>query len=535
MWPYVALALGALLLPVVSTPMPPLLDYPSHFARMWLLAGGMEVAPLDGMFRADWSGAWTNVGIDILAATLGRVLGLWVLGPATVGAAVLLPALGIVLLNRAVFGGWHWWQAGFAVLAWNSTVLAGFLNFQIGVGLAFVAAALEPSLWRGVAASGPNQAGRGVGGSRALLMRVAAAAALLAWHPFATGLYGVLLAASGFGDGRWADVRASFGRRVARGMGRAGPATVLPVGAYLLLSSNLPIGHDPARPFDIWDLYSFETKVATFMSAISTYDRRLDVAAVALLWVAARVVASGPLFRVHAGLGLAAVGMLMLALVVPSVLADAVYVDWRFSIMGLLTLAAAVRPEVATVRQGRGLAMALMVLGVARSLWIADVWRERQADISALQDVLAAVPAGAAVLPVQHGWRLEAEMPRGRLLAIGVPTYLNLAAWAVPLRHAFVPTLFATPGKQPLRIRPPWSDITASGEALADVARMHEAEAVTGADHEAGYVTRWRERFGYVLVLNAQQPDATDEASIQELELMRDTGFLRLYRVRGGP
>jgi len=41
----------------------------------------------------------------------------------------------------------------------------------------------------------------------------------------------------------------------------------------------------------------------------------------------------------------------------------------------------------------------------------------------------------------------------------------------------------------------------------------------------------WRERFDYVLVLNAQVPDADDEASVPELELLADRGFARIYRI----
>ena len=45
--------------------MPPLLDYPNHFARIWLLAGGAGAQPVSGFYAVDWSGAWTNIGIDV--------------------------------------------------------------------------------------------------------------------------------------------------------------------------------------------------------------------------------------------------------------------------------------------------------------------------------------------------------------------------------------------------------------------------------------------------------------------------------------
>jgi len=115
---------------------------------------------------------------------------------------VLLPPLGAVLLNRAVFGGWHWWQAGFALLAWNSTLLAGFLNFQIGLGLALLAAAADPALRR----AGPLGA---------VPLRMALGTVLLVFHPFAAGLYGVLLAGLAFGaEAGPHGERMPFGRRI---------------------------------------------------------------------------------------------------------------------------------------------------------------------------------------------------------------------------------------------------------------------------------------------------------------------------------
>jgi hypothetical protein len=49
----IILGLGTLVLPVALTRVAPLLDYPNHLARIWLLAGGAVHAPLDGIYRVD--------------------------------------------------------------------------------------------------------------------------------------------------------------------------------------------------------------------------------------------------------------------------------------------------------------------------------------------------------------------------------------------------------------------------------------------------------------------------------------------------
>lgn len=515
----VVLALGTLVLPVALTHMPPLLDYPNHLARMWLLAGGAEQAPLDGIYGVDWSGASTNIGIDLLAATLGRLVGGWVLAPLLLGAAVLLPPLGAVLLNRVVFGGWHWWQAGFAVLAWNSTLLAGFLNFQIGLGLALLAAATDPAAirWAGPLGAAPLRMGLG--------------AMLLVFHPFAAGLYGVLLAGLAFGaDHGLPGGQTPFGRRVRRAAATAGLGVGLPVACFLLLAPTLPGGHAPAGVYDIWAGFTPGNKALTLLSAIATYDLRLDTVAVLLLWAAARLVASGPLLRYHAGLMLSALGLLALAVLVPSTLGGTAFVDWRFPVMAVLTAAAALRPGLRSARAGQAMAVALMLLALARTGWIAGIWRERQADVAAVEGVLAFVPAGAAVLPVEHTGT-DGASPRGRVLAVGLPFYWHLPSLAVPLRHAFVPTLFTAPGKQPLRVLPPWAEISVLEGMPAPVRYLHAFAPSPQASYMMGYMAHWRGRFDYMLVLDADMPDADDAALVPGLELLADRGFARLYRI----
>ncbi|MGO7800727.1 hypothetical protein ACC710_38080, partial [Rhizobium ruizarguesonis] len=46
---------------------PPILDYPNHYARIWLLSGGIGDQPFPEIYAVDWNRTFTNVGIDVLA------------------------------------------------------------------------------------------------------------------------------------------------------------------------------------------------------------------------------------------------------------------------------------------------------------------------------------------------------------------------------------------------------------------------------------------------------------------------------------
>jgi hypothetical protein len=517
------LALGAPLVPVALVPMPPLFDYHNHFARLWLLMGGVAQAPLAAMYAVDWSGAATNIGIDLIAAALSGVLEAETLLPALLGVALVLPPLGLVMLHRAVFGGWHWWQLGFGVLAWNTTVLEGFLNFHIGLGLALLAAAADGRL-------------RAQPPAALFAIRATIAAVALVVHPFAALFYAVLLAALALGPQPFAERRA---RRL-RAAIWAGAAAALPVLLLVLFAPALPGADQAAGQRILWTGYAPRAKAAMLLSAVWTYGLKRDLAFVALFAMPVGWAILRRRLAVHGGLLLAAMGLVVLALVTPAKVAGAWQADARFPAMALLAGVAALRPgpRLLHPRAEAALAGALVLLVGARAAWILSIWHERRADVAAVERVLAHVPPGAAVLPMEHrfDWKMwqpgMVRPPRGRHVGPGHPATWHLATLAVPRRHAFVPTLFAARGKQPLRVLPPWDEIAQQDAELVSAGLLPDPDPGLLRRSSADYVRHWRTRFDYLLLLNADLPDvAGGLPDLPELELLEDAGFVRLYRI----
>lgn len=517
------LALGAPLVPVALVPMPPLFDYHNHFARLWLLMGGAAQHPLAAMYGVDWSGAATNIGIDLIAAALAGVLDAEALLPALLGVSLVLPPIGLVMLHRAVFGGWHWWQVGFGVLAWNTTVLEGFLNFHIGLGLALLAVAADG----GLRARPP---------ATVFTIRAAIAAVALVVHPFAALFYAVLLGALALGPRPFAERR---GARL-RAAIWAGAAAALPVLLLVLFAPALPGADQAPAQRIMWTGYAPRAKADMLLSAVWTYGLKRDLAFVALFAAPVAWALLRQRLAVHGGLVLAAAMMVALALITPAKVAGAWQADARFPAMALLAGVAALRPGPGVLRSRAeaALAGALVLLVSARAGWILTIWQERCADVAAVERVLAHVPPGAAVLPVEHrfDWKLwhpgMARPPRGRHVGPGHPATWHLATLAVPRRHAFVPTLFAARGKQPLRVLPPWDDIAQQDAEIVSASLLPDPDPDLLARSSADYMQHWRTRFDYLLLLNADLPDSMGGLrELPELELVEDADFARLYRI----
>ncbi len=93
-------------------------------------------------------------------------------------------------------------------------------------------------------------------------------------------------------------------------------------------------------------------------------------------------------------------------------------------------------------------------------------------------------------------------------------------------RKAYVPTVFAEPGKQPITVLPPYDEThEVSGGLLGtpDDLRHENGDA-------AGYLPHWQAHFDYILLINADK-----EQKARGLDphacLVTDQGYARLYRV----
>jgi hypothetical protein len=168
----------------------------------------------------------------------------------------------------------------------------------------------------------------------------------------------------------------------------------------------------------------------------------------------------------------------------------------------------------------------------ARTTGVAWSWARMEPQLAATERVIADLPEGARVLPLQHrptaSVRLHA--PAGRyLFNLGNATFSHYPLLAVPLRQAFVPTIFALRGKQPIEIRPAWTACSApDGGRLVSVNGLGRHPG----PKDPAYMNRWRSCFDFILVLNADLPDAGGPfVPPPGVSLVADRGFAQLWRI----
>jgi hypothetical protein len=138
-WPAALIGLSMVLLaPLLIVDVPPLLDYPNHLARLFVLASLPHDPIVARFYAAHWS-IIPNLALDLAGPPLLHILPVHVVGRLLIAAAILLPVLGTIAYHAALGG--RWWALGVGLVAYNSCLHGGFLNFQIGIGVALLLAA----------------------------------------------------------------------------------------------------------------------------------------------------------------------------------------------------------------------------------------------------------------------------------------------------------------------------------------------------------------------------------------------------------
>jgi hypothetical protein len=435
-WSCFAVLLAVVALPVLSTVLPPLFDYPNHLARMRVLAEGGN-----RFYAVRWA-PLPNLAEDLIVPPLARLIPLETAGELFVIMIFGLIAGGTLCLNRAATGGWRMWPLAAFLLLYNRSLLWGFLNYLFGLGAALLAAALWLS-WE----------------SRPPLLRVVASAfaALVCFfcHLAAFGVYGATIcgielppAAAELYARRWP----ALSRRAAIF------AAQFVIPAALLLhwrqqTADRGISYDGLRKFDL------------LFSVFDNYSRGFDIACFALfasllIWLAW----TGRL-GLDPRLGSAA-GLLFAAyLAAPDRVFGGSGLDHRLPLAVLLLGIAGSAPRFPRRRAAVVIGAAAALLLALRIAVIERVWLRADRLYSADLAGIDALPRGA---------RLAVAYPPDMIHVVAVPE-VHLPAMAVVRRDAFVPTLFALPGQQPIVLRPPWA-------AVADMAQPPVLwAALTGA------------------------------------------------------
>jgi hypothetical protein len=426
LWVWVGFALALILVavPVLSTVLPPLLDYPNHLARMHLLLEGG-----DAFYAVRWA-ALPNLAEDLIVPSLARLMPLDIAAKLFLVMIFALLSGGAIWLNRAATSSWRLWPLLAFLFLYNRTFLWGFLNYLFGVGIALCGAALWLTLegkrfWPRILSSS--------------LMALACYFS----HIAAFGFYALVILGIE-AEPAVTELRARLWPALTRRIFVAAAQFVAPV--VLLLSESRPAEPGTISYGAIW------RKADLLFSVVDNYDRMFDIACFGLFVGLVGLLAWAKRLGLARRLAWATGFVFVIYLLLPSQIYGGSGTDHRLPTAFFLLLVAASAPQFPNRRVAAAVGVSAALLFIVRLGVIERVWREADRVYSADLVGIDELPRSAK-LAIAH--------PGGLFHVAPVPE-VHLAALAIARRGAFVPTLFAIPGQQPVALKPGFAELAAA-------------------------------------------------------------------------
>lgn len=483
-------------MPVLLVPIPAMVDYPNHLARMYILArDGMPDA--HPFYQVTWA-PYPNLAMDLLVPPLGRIIGVETAMRVFYLLSQALIISGAMMLERAIKG--RILISGFVAVMFLCSLpfTWGFVNFEFGLGAA---------LW-GIASAMALQNQSWI---KRLVSYTAFSALLFIAHFFTLGVYGFAIGVHELWRA-WSK-RSPLPDVVGRLIVLALPAAILIVVMALTGGSIGGEGTD----------WFFEVKPLWVLNVLNGYSLYLSAAGVLALATLTYCLAKrGALGFEQSGLWMA-IGFAVLYVAMPSRLFDTSFVDVRVLVAAALILPAFISVSFPDARwrwATLGCLTAVMVAQIAVVTW---VWLDYRTDYAAMQDSFKLLDKGARVL-IGHSGSGD-DPPFGHLT--NYPIY-NAPVLAVNDADAFVPNLFAAKGKQPVFAGSKFERLAVAHAGPAPVSLLKRIAEQGAPSGTPPFIQSWSYDYGYLYLLG---PHISNPMPALLEEIASGPRFV-LYRIR---
>ena len=509
-----ALTAVLITLPLAVIDVPLLADYPNHVARTHIINNLNDKIFIASRYSLG-DIFLPNVAIDHLVPLLARVMPFDLASRLFLAFCLISSLAGVVYLHWTLFGKWSCYPLIGAMFAHHASLLAGMVNFSLGIGL--VPAAL--AIWiRWSAASA----------YRRLIVGCLIAFFLYFCHLVAFAAYGLLIL--GFECVRAYETRrhASFTISISH-LAIAGATGLAPTALFVSLLASGET--DPAGEIVYGNL---AWKLKALLAPLSNYHLPLDLFSFFFLTGLALIAwRAGWLDferRMVPGLVLLTVAFLL----APKALGAGGVFDQRFTVLLAPMLIACSRFQSPGGLAQRVLPLFLAGLLLVRLAVLTTVWIEHRDDLAEMRAMSDLIQPGGRVLVVRpdEGAGLRLAPPR-HLVFHHAAQLQSLPTLAVVDKNAFVSTLYAIPGQHPLHLKPPFDRLGGRGhENLPTLNGLRNAlRPSPDRPMPTPQIRSWIEDFDYVLMIYGYGP--MEEGLTRGLPLiqLRDGAIMDLFRI----
>src|SRR5688572_15314739 len=124
---------AALSVPILTHPLPPLIDYLNNLARAHIIATIGADADFQRFYTIEWR-VIPNLMVDLVVPVFNRFMSIYAAGQVFTLATFILILSGTFALHRALFGRWSVVPIAAGLIVYNEVFLVGVMNYVFGIG-----------------------------------------------------------------------------------------------------------------------------------------------------------------------------------------------------------------------------------------------------------------------------------------------------------------------------------------------------------------------------------------------------------------
>jgi hypothetical protein len=504
--------------PLLWVRVPPLVDFPSHLARMWILVHNGEIPALASNYVVHWR-LLPDLAMDLIVPVLSMLIPVEQAGRIFVALTMLTLIGGTAALHRAIHGRVGIWPVWAMLFVYNAELFWGFPTlFASGIYLFAFAGWIATGHWR----AGPR-----------ISCFAAVAALLCVLHLFAFGLYALSVLSYEFAN------RPDLRRISPRSFVAWSAVCFQFIPGLLIWYASMQPGRMSATSYDHPILSKVYALLAPFIFSFvpAPFEFLLFLLILAFLAVAigSRSLKLAPKMR------LTIAAMIVVSLLLPSVISGSSFADIRLPVILLFVIIASTR--FAPSRQQ----IVFPLVAVALSVWgvriwtVSQAWRDYDRWFAEFRSASAAIAPGAKVLVVAAPPTEPRKLP-------GIPEsfavlqerlFHHMPSLAVIDRAAFLPSVFTgwktlevTPQNRQISQLGGWDPITPEllMESVAPE-QAHTPDDVSSSVNlliEPPYWRNWVQTFDFVLWIEF---GGVPTPKLRNLQPVANGSFFEIYRV----
>jgi hypothetical protein len=508
-------------IPLWGSGVPPLLDYPIHLARAFIVLNHNNEAIMKMMYLIDWRPV-PNLGGDVLMAIMSEFFSIEQAGKFLICLSIFITVIGVVMLHRINFGYFSYWPLVSFFFAYHGALTAGFLNYTLGV--AFLPIALAASIYS-----------KRFGEISCVLVNSCSAFLLIMTHVIAAGLFGIaLIVMECFQYMELRKQRVGQESIVRLFVCLAIPF-VVPSYIYLKYSFTEVVSRDEKILLGEW---GFNEKIRGALMPFLSGNVMLDIAVFAFFVVMLLFIFYSNKFIVKKSVMTCSVVFMILFVVLPGQMLDAAFIADRLTIASALIAVASLQPVDFGRRWILTLSSVVVIVCTARAWSQYHDWTESGRYYDRLAQSIEFVDRGASVMIVSplsgvrdkgllYWLKLRLDRPRWHFSLLNIPTLHAFSGLLLAQRSAFTQLHFVWEDKQILSLAP-WFKKLNYGDGGDSTWAPDQVFIPAGEEDVA--ISDIADHFHYLLIVYADMIDEDFRSKIRKLSPVYEDDEIILLR-----